>query len=200
MFADLPAHSGMRQIIFESHPEKKTLLLLLARCDIFDIWDQPPEVKYTRRNGDLAKHTFDYLATFASGEKVAIAVKPASRAQRLNFLQELAAVEACLSPTFADRVALVTEHELDPLEVRNAALLHMFRQMPDTEADQIIADELAVLREPVLLADLVKRTGLEARAFRAVFKAIYSKLALVPAGDVISYRTTIFPVSAVEEL
>lgn len=174
LLALLPAEEQWRQIIYESNLERQTALLLLARPDIWNLWDQPPKVTFTDASGRTAHHTFDYLAQFRDGSKWAVAVKPEARVARIGFRQTLACIRADLPRRFAGEVVLVTEKDLHPAEVSNAELLHLFRMHPDPEVDRIIADLIARGPAERSIADIVSEAGLEGHAFRAVVRAIYA--------------------------
>jgi hypothetical protein len=173
LLANLAAETLWRQIIYESNLERQTLLLLLARLDLWNLWDQPPKVSYVDAQGRGAHHVFDYLVEFRGGAKHAIAVKPDARAERIGFRHTLACIRAQLPHSFADEVILVTEKSLHPAEVRNAELLHMFRKQPDAEADRIVAQILETGPAERRVADVVSQSGLGGRGFRAVIRAIY---------------------------
>lgn len=174
LVATLPEEARPRQIIYESNLERQTALLLLARRDLRNLWDQPPAVSYKDPKRGTAKHVFDYLASFDGGIRRAIAVKPLSRVEQLGFRATLAAIREQMPRRFADEVVLVTERDLNKAEVRNAELLHMFRTHPDPDADQIISDILKSRPETRPIAEVVSESGLACRGFRAVFRAIYA--------------------------
>lgn len=170
---EMPAEKHPRQIIYESNLERKTLLTLCAQADIWNVHDQPGRISFEGLTGKLETHIPDYLAQFRCGLRVAIAVKPYDRVQKINFRATLRAVEKCMSPSFADRLALVTEKSLNPAEVQNAEFLHLCRQHKDREADLLVANAVAGLVASTSIADLVSEVGLGGRGFRAVFRAIY---------------------------
>lgn len=169
----LPADDRPRCKVFESNLEKNTLYLLGARRDVHDVWDQPPAVKFLDAHGKMREHTFDFRVELTSGECVAIAVKPWARVVKTNFQTELAYVRAMMPLSFANRVILVTELNLDKTEVRNAAMFHEFRQHEDAEADEAVDAITADLTTPTAINDIVTQSGLGARAFRAIVNAIY---------------------------
>ena len=168
-----PADKHPRCRVFESDLEKGTLYLLGARRDVHDVWDQPPAVKFLDAHGKMREHTFDFRAELTSGECVAIAVKPWARVVKTNFQAELAYVRAMMPLSFANRVILVTERNLDKTEVRNAAMFHEFRQHEDAEAETRIGTIIEDMSAPTLIKDLVAQSDLGARGFRAVVMAIY---------------------------
>ena len=189
LLAKLPAEDHWRQIIFESNLERQTALMLLARPDIWNLRDQPPSVTFTDPSGRLAHHTFDYLAQFKCGRRVAIAVKPAARVERIGFRQTLECVRNAVPLAFAADVVLVTERDLPRAEVQNAELLHMFRQDVDEGADRIVAKILAQAWKVRTIGEVVAESGLEGRGYRALFRAIYSGLVRADTREAITTAT-----------
>lgn len=169
-----PAEQYWRQIISASQGERETCLLLLAMPDLWNLFDQPTPVSFVDVDGKQRTHRFDYLAVLRDGQRVAIAVKPAERVERLNFRATLGAIKRDLPIGFADRVILVTEQQRHKSEVLNAELLNFFRRCPDPEADAVVSDLVDGLWGEVPISELVSRTSLGARAFRAVFRMVYA--------------------------
>lgn len=175
--AKLPVDSHPRRIVFESKLEQRVLYLILARSDIHDVWDQPPAIEYRNAKGALKRHTFDYLVTLTCGKKLAVAVKPSARADRMCFRDELALIQAAAPAGFADEVVLVTERQFTRGAATNAARLHEFRRTADPEADNILRQLIAGQTAGISIADLVMSSGLEGRGYRAAFRAIYNGFA-----------------------
>lgn len=113
MIAKLPAFAHPRVIQFESMLEYRFLCMMLVRPDVHDILEQPPAVHYRRGDGCNATHVFDFLVTLVSGERIAIAVKPADRVVWRDFITELRHVAAATPKHFAHRVKLITDEQLD---------------------------------------------------------------------------------------
>lgn len=172
--AKTPADQYWRQIISASQGERETCLLALALPNLWNLFDQPPPVGFDDVDGKRKTHRFDFLAEFKDGTRVAIAVKPQARVESLNFRTSLEAIERDLPTGFADKVCLVTEAERHRLEVGNADLLNFFRRCPDGHADELISGLIARLSGEIFVSELVDQAGLGARAFRAVFRAIYT--------------------------
>ncbi len=146
---------------------------MLARRDVHDIWDQPPAVAYRDAAGKLRKHTFDYRIVFASGLTAAVAIKPMALAVKRDFVADLRLIKANMSKSFAQKVFLITDREINRTEAQNAARFHEFSRTPDMAADRALADILANLVGQHRVADLVDQCGLEGRGYRAVVRAIY---------------------------
>ncbi len=181
----LPSWDHNRRVVYESILEMKVLHLLLARPDIWDLWEQPERIRYVDADGNAKSTVFDFLATLRCGRKVAVAVKPAAIVEETGFRQELELIRAATPLSFADDVVLVTDRSFTPADARNAERLQEFRRAPDDEADQIIGELLRGLQCETTIAELVASSGLDGRGFRAAFRAIYSGGAkLVTAGDI----------------
>jgi len=189
--ARLPADPHPRKIWFESWPEYKCLLLLLAMAEVYNIWDQPPKIRYRNRDGKFCNHTFDYLVTLTNGERIAIAVKPAALVIKRDFVDELSYVAAAVPLDFADRVWLITEKNLNKDEVANAEMLHAFRRKPDVEADEAIDGVIADLKGGMTIGSLVEVSGLGARGFRAIVRAIFDGKLSAPRQEKITYATRV---------
>lgn len=121
MIAKLPAFERPRIIQFESMLEYRFLCLMLVRADVHDILEQPPAIHYRRADGSPATHVFDFLVTLINGERIAVAIKPAERVVRRDFLTELRHVAAAMPKHFAHRIKPVTEDQLDPRAAAEAA-------------------------------------------------------------------------------
>ena len=169
-----PADQFWRQITSASQGERETCLLTLAMANLWNLFDQPKPVCFVDVDGKQRTHRFDYLAEFKDGSRVAIAVKPLERVKSLNFRATLCAIERDLPMGFADKVFLVTERQRHRSEVQNAELLNFFRRCPDQEADNVVADLIDRLFGEISIEELVRKSGLGARAFRAAYRAIYA--------------------------
>lgn len=181
----LPSWDQARRVVYESILEMRVLHLLLARPDIWDLWEQPERIRYVDADGNAKSTVFDFLVTLRCGRKIAIAVKPAAIVEETGFRQELELIRAATPLSFADDVVLVTDRSFTPADARNAERLQEFRRTPDEEADQIIGELLQGLQSETTIADLVALSGLDGRGFRAAFRAVYCGDArLMSAGDI----------------
>ncbi|MBL3609012.1 hypothetical protein [Rhodovulum sulfidophilum] len=93
--------------------------------------------------------------------------------ERNGFDREFALIRAQTAKHFADHALLVTDSSFSAAEVRNAELLHMFRQVEDAEADEAVQQVLRGMNCEMSLGQVVAATCLQGRAFRAGFKAIF---------------------------
>ncbi|NOC46109.1 hypothetical protein [Ruegeria sp. HKCCD7559] len=188
-----PAEMYWRQIISASQHERATCLLALANPNLWNLHDQPRPVSYIDAVGRQRSHRFDYLAEYRDGSKVAMAVKPAERVEKLNFRSALTAIRRDLPKGFADKVCLITERNHHPKEVQNAELLNFFRRCPDQEADELVADCTIGLTDQLSIGELLDPLDLGARGFRAAFRAIYAGLLQANTRELISINTIVAP-------
>ncbi|MDF1871834.1 TnsA endonuclease N-terminal domain-containing protein [Vannielia sp.] len=178
VIAQLRASAAWRQLIFESDLERKCLLVLLSQIAVVNIWDQPPQITYRNEGGKPTFHTFDFLVTLEDGKRIAIAVKPDGLVERNGFDREFALIKTQTPKQFADDALLVTDSSFSAAEVRNAELLHMFRQGEDAEADAAVQQILRGMNCETSLGQVVAAAGLQGRAFRSGFKAIFDGIVL----------------------
>lgn len=62
-----------------------------------------------------------FLVEHIDGTRVAVAIKPLERVERLNFRATLERVVTAMPKTFADKIMLVTDKDIDPDTARAAA-------------------------------------------------------------------------------
>jgi len=188
-----PAELYWRQIISASQGERECSLLILAMPNLWNLFDQPKPVSFVDVDGKQKTHRFDYLAVFRDGSRAAFAVKPQERVERLDFKASLRAIERDLPLGFADGVFLVTERERHRVEVHNAELLNFFRRCPDSEADGVIADLIKRLASEISIQELIVKSNLGGRAFRAVFRAIYRGALVAKTREHITRNSIVAP-------
>lgn len=191
LVARLPADRHPRKIVFESKLEERFLFLALARLDVHDIWDQPPAVTYRDGAGRSRTHTFDYRIVFTSGQTAAIAIKPLALVRRRDFVADLQCVKAHVPKSFAQKVLLITDREVNRSEAQNAARFHEFSRTPDLEADVALADLLIALSGQHRIADLVEKIALDGRGYRSIIRAIYRGQLDAPRKNLIDYDTMV---------
>ena len=161
-----------RVIEFESHTEKLTALVMLARPNVVHLENQIP-FQWQDWTSQSHTHFFDLRVTYVDGERVALVVKNSRKAAEASFRAETLLIAKQVTPAFADRVALVTEKNLDPVEVYNAELLASVR-IPDPEADAAVRRVIAEISGAVKIEDVVSAAGCSGRGFLATVRMIRS--------------------------
>lgn len=161
-----------RTMDIESHTELCTALVTIARPDVAGLENQVP-FKWVKPNGKTATHHFDFRVLMADGSRRAIMVKSEYRRHQPEVQAELAQIAAQVTPDFADDVVIMTERDLDPVELFNAEMMHEMRR-PDPEADAIGRRIMNEMVTSVQIQDLVDAIGLGARGFRTIVRLIRS--------------------------
>lgn len=154
----------------DSLTEKRVALVLLARPDVAKLENQVGFI-WEASDGSPHTHFFDFRATMVDGSRVAIMVKYDAKLKQEEFRTEVAEIAAQVTPEFANRVTLMTEKHLDPIDVFNATLFNSVRQ-PDDEADAIMRQTIRGLNGASKVGDLIAHTGLKGRGFRAIARLI----------------------------
>jgi len=173
-----------RAVVFESHLELMTALMLLRLPGITDLIDQPPAVTYVDFDGVAHKHTFDYLVGFADGRKWVVAVKPFAKAVNTNLHSTLELI-AAQNRAFADQFHLITEKSFSRTQVSNARLMHHIGYEVDIEADAIVGRYVSSLSGTCTIGDVVKASGVGARGYRSVVRFLaWGKLGLKSGGHI----------------
>jgi hypothetical protein len=163
------ADGSLRELPVESWLERNVALILFYRTDIARVVEQQPVVPFSDVDGKSRKHIFDFLVTCHDGRRIAIAVKPKVIADRIGMRDFIARIAAQMPRSLADAACLVTDKDIDPVELRNAELMHACR-LGDPADDEIV---LAVARSyggAVTLQDLIAAAGIQGRGYRAAMR------------------------------
>ena len=166
--AVLGTGAGVR-IQAESHLEHSHFLVLNADRSIVDLQEQ---VRFPYGAHDEREHVFDVVATRTTGSRIAYTIKPEVRLRSGRFLAEMQTVAWWVRhKRFADDVRLLTDADLDDVELHNAKVIAAVRD-PDPAADAIARSGVAAITGAMTLRDLTIATGLEARGYRALLRLV----------------------------
>ena len=159
-----------RVVQVESHLELCWCLCLSVRADIADLREQM-QFDWFDEDGEVHPHYFDLFVTRTDGTRIACAIRPTAWVGG-KFGRQMPRIAAqARAGRFADDVRLLTDADLDPVELHNAWLLHGVREA-DPMADEAAARVLADMSGTASLAELVTRTGCGAAGFRALLRLI----------------------------
>ncbi|OIQ72504.1 hypothetical protein GALL_458710 [mine drainage metagenome] len=161
-----------RTMDIESNTELRVALVTIARPGVVGLENQVP-FKWVKPDGKPATHHFDFRVLMANGWRRAIMVKSEYRRRRSEVQNELAQIAAQVTPDFADEVVVMTERDIDPVELFNAELKHEMRRT-DPEADAVARRVMCEVVASAQIQDLVEAIDLGARGFRAVVRLIRS--------------------------
>lgn len=159
-----------RTMDVDSNTELRVALVTIARPDVVDLENQVP-FEWVKPDGKTGIHHFDFRALMADGTRRAIMVKCEYRRQQDKTQLELAQVAAQVGPDFANKVCVMTERDINPIEYFNAEMMHEMRR-PDPEADAAARGIFPDTVASVQIHDLVEAIGLGNRGFRAVVRLI----------------------------
>jgi hypothetical protein len=161
-----------RRFGFESNLEKRVGITTYYRADVIDLYEQAPGFEWVdTETGEVHVHYLDFVATFVSGVRIGLIVKPEELVEKGDWRRKAQSISDCLPRTLADKVCILTEHNLDPVDEFNS-MWHHDVQRPDPEADTLaealVRDQIGAAR----LGDLRDRLGLQGRGFRALVRQI----------------------------
>jgi len=157
----------------ESLLEYRHKLVLSSRPEIADIREQ---VRF--RYGRLDQHevVFDLVVTKTDGRRIACSIKPEKRLRSGRHIAEMQAVSWwVLERDFADEVCILTEADLDPVELYNAQIYAAVRNA-DPEADGAARAVAAGLIGGRKLRDLTDELGLGPRGYRALLRLLRDRV------------------------
>lgn len=181
----------------ESALESNHFYILNARHDVAEMREQV----YFRYGPKRERHhIFDVLVTLHNGHRLACTIKPDRRTtMRMknqmpgeDFLGHMQMVAGWVEELgFADDTRLLTENDLDPVELHNARIIAAVREA-DPEAEEVARSVVAGMLGGIILHDLTRRVGLEARGYRALLRLIRLGTLIPANGMKITPRTTVF--------
>lgn len=149
----------------ESYTEYKNLLIVNADPEVADFRVQAEFLYGLNREH---RHYFDVLKTMVDGRIIAETVKPRARLRSGVFLREMAEIAWWVREFgFADEVRLITEADIDPIDLHNGRVLAGVRLV---EAAALAQARIVVsqLTGSVSLRDLVNEIALGAPGYRAL--------------------------------
>lgn len=161
----------------ESALENNHFFVLNARDDVAEMREQV----YFSYGANLDRHhIFDVLVTLRDGTRLACTVKPARRtASRMrhqmpgeDFLGHMQVIAGWVRKrSFADDTRILTDEDLDPVELHNARIFAALREA-DPEAEIIAASVIAGMQGGITLRDLTIQTDLQERGYRALLRLV----------------------------
>jgi hypothetical protein len=157
-------------IAVESHLEMNCALILSARPDVIEFREQVG-FPWVDKAGANRVHYFDFLVTLRDGTTIAIFVKPLEYSLKEKFVSDSGQIAPQVTSAFADRVVLMTEYDINPIELYNAELMHSVR-LSDPDVDRAAMALVKDIQGSVSVADLVKEIAVPGQGFRAVVRLI----------------------------
>ena len=165
---------GGRVLEVESHLEMTIALILSMRPDVADLENQVPFRWKCAQTSKWKTHFFDFRVNKLDGSRTAIIAKRSKKLACEEFRAESLEIARQITTDFADQVTIMTERDIDPVELHNAAFLHGLREV-DPEADSAARRFLARTVGAVPVRDIVAAVDLAGRGFRAVGRLVRNK-------------------------
>lgn len=189
--ARLVGNAVPTEIRVESGLEYRAANYLLARPDMADLQEQPEAIGYYDDDGVEHQHTFDFKATLKSGVRILIEVKPDEVAARIGLKRLLRTIARQVPKGTADRVLHLGEGFLTRRVLRNAQLVRSVRRDRECSADPVVRSVANSLVGCVKVGDIVRASGLEGLAFRAVVRMIGEGELRIVGNGRIDYATAV---------
>lgn len=161
-----------RCFVFESNLEKRVGITTYYRHDVVDLYEQAPAFEWVdNQTGEVQAHHLDFVVTFRSGLRLGLIVKPEALVEAGDWRRKAQCIADCMPKALADKVGVVSERSLDPVEEFNCFWFHDVRRADpeaDAKAEALARDQVGAVR----LADLRDQLGLQGRGFRALVRQI----------------------------
>lgn len=186
---------GLRSRVFqyESKLERDFLYIALASRSVAEVVEQPTYLEYRDSAGHRRTHVPDALVTMVSGTRIAVALKPAAKVESSQIKQILDFLAKQVGADFADRYVVRTEQHLHPDDVFDARMILRARALPDSTADEAIAELIRIQCGWSRLSDLVEASAAGAAGFNAVVRQIGKGHLVVRDGKRISQSCFVRP-------
>lgn len=181
----------------ESLLELHNLFLLNAMPNVASLQEQV-RFFYGWDPDDLQQHIFDVVVTLNCGARVAIAVKPEARLESGRFVTEMQEVAWWVYERgFADDVRIMSEADINPVDLRNAKILASVREA-DPEADAVALEVVQSLPTGggQSLRDLTLSTGMAARGYRSLIRLIRLGVLRLQQHEVIGPKAVVMNANA----
>jgi hypothetical protein len=186
-------HGQGQCLVFESTLELHTALLAIYAPGVLDVEDQVGPVTWTDASGKTRSHTFDFRVTTVSAggmrSRAGLAVKPEHRAQRAKFRDEMERVTRAATPWLVDRVCIVTEANIDPVQLTRAKQLHGAR-MPVPEIDRAVA-AVGHISDWMPVRDVLANVGLGPEGFGSILRLIRIGALMTQAPGLVSMASLV---------
>lgn len=158
---------------YESSTERAFFLVALTNPNTVDIVEQPFTLRYLDQTGRTRRYTFDYLVIMSDGRRIAVEVKNSAQARRPKVVERIREAALRLVPEYADEVFLFTEKSFSRTQIENAEQFLNCQREVDPEADRQLSAAVSTLCGRTTVSELIKVSGLKARGYPAVIRALY---------------------------
>ncbi|MEI4488609.1 hypothetical protein V8J36_20640 [Frigidibacter sp. MR17.14] len=163
-----------QRVGFASLLEYNAALCAVYRPGFVDLEEQLERVVFRKLNGKPGDHYLDYRVTYHNGLRIGMAVKPAAIAAKPEFQATMRAVARAAVSRVVDKVVVVTERHIHPVELHNAELFHAARR-PVADEDRVIGELCARLRTPNTVEAMLDQGRHDGVTLFGVARAIHGR-------------------------
>lgn len=156
-----------REVVFESTLERDLAYILLTTASVRDLRDQVGPIEYLDDNGLRRSHTLDFVAELKSGNRAAIAVKPARRVEASGIRRTLDQIRS-QNNSVAEYFEACTGNHITTDRSSNARLMHRALRAKSNSDASMIMTFAATLRGAVTIRALLSSTRDDGDGFMAV--------------------------------
>lgn len=184
-----------RVLYCESHLEQQWVHCLNAHPKTRSLREQVA-FEWQDDAGDLRTHYFDLFVEQTDDRLIAYTVKP-EIFLRAGFMDRMACIASQARESgFVHDVRLLTDADLDPVELSNARLTYAMRA-PDPGADSAAAAVVAAMSGIATLGELTSRIGLDARGYRALIRLVRAGILRATRHEHITHKTEFYKTGVV---
>ncbi len=188
---------GGRIVHLESHLELCWCLTLMGRESTADLREQVG-FGWEDEQGEMRRHWFDFFVTEVDGSQIAYSVKPQARVSE-RFLREMSQIaEQARESGFVDDVRLLTDENLDRVDLFNAKLFFAYRR-PEPAADRLACEIHDAISGLFKLGELVAYFDEPGDGFRAFVRLIQSGHLKLVRHEQISLNSNVFKAKKVTQ-
>jgi len=157
---------------FDGEREMAVALEALLSPELHGLEVQLAPITYQGKDGKLRSHSFDLRITFRDGFKRAVFVRNGSSLARSEVQDEINAIFAATSQSFADDKIVINGDHYTRAYRDNLRRLWHLSKYPDPETDTHV-EQCALNTSYWHMRDLIEQSGLEAGdAFQSIMRLI----------------------------
>ncbi len=157
-------------LYFESLFEYECAVFFWARHDVVDVKSQY-RVTYLNEFG-VQEHYFDLMVTFATGEVVLFACRPAGRDKSGDLAATLENIRNQTLRFHADRCEMLTDEDITKADFYRACEILRSRMFPNRGNYMRLIEVFQKIGEPVQVFRLLEEFGEEGAAWNAMWNLI----------------------------
>jgi hypothetical protein len=145
---------------------------IVAHPHVVALRKQLTRVDFVNEAGRATHTRVDTHVLMRDHSEILVSIKYDEKARRKSYQREVQLIAQQCSSDIADRFIVVSRYFFHPAYRKNADAIHYARLGWDPEADRIVLEAANDLTETFTFADVVKRSRLEGRGYRATVRLL----------------------------